>query len=149
MNKIIIFLISLAFAGSLVIINPVPAQGEVGGSAMKASIDTQLNAAAGTKGADYPSPVDPRYTVVFIIRILLTFLGTVFLCLMIYAGFLWMTAGGSEEKAEKAKKLIYQSVIGLIIIFAAYSITIFAFKIAVNYFLDPIGGGSMIKPDLP
>ena len=149
MHKLIIFLISLAFVGSLVIVNPVLATSGVGGSSIQTSIDTQLKAAAGTDGADYPDPVDPRYTVVFIIRILLTLLGTLFVCLIVYAGFLWMTAGGSEEKAEKAKKLIYQSVIGLIIIFAAYSITIFAFKIAVNYFLGPIGGGTLMKPILP
>jgi hypothetical protein len=64
-------------------------------------------------------------TVGKIIKAVLGFLGTVFLALTVYAGVLWMTAGGNEEKVEKAMGIIKTSVIGLIIIIAAYSITYF------------------------
>ncbi len=49
--------------------------------------------------------------------------GTIFLLLTIYAGFLWMTAGGDESNIDKAKKIITSSVIGLIIVLLSYSIT--------------------------
>ena len=38
-----------------------------------------------------------------IINIFLGFLGVIFLCLSLYAGYLYMTAGGEEENIEKAK----------------------------------------------
>jgi len=50
-------------------------------------------------------------------------LGIVLVVLVIYAGFLWMTAQGSEEKIKKAKGIISSAIIGLVLIFAAYSIT--------------------------
>jgi len=60
-----------------------------------------------------------------------------------------MTAGGSDEKVETSKKLLQRSIIGLIIIFSAYSITIFAFKVSLNYFKDPLGSGYYYSPTLP
>ncbi|MBI4457695.1 hypothetical protein HY633_01900 [Candidatus Uhrbacteria bacterium] len=50
-------------------------------------------------------------------------LGTVFVILMIYAGFLYMTAQGNEDQVEKAKTLIKNAIIGLVIMFLAYAIT--------------------------
>ena len=65
--------------------------------------------------------------------------GDYFLGLIIYGGFLWMTAGGNEENVGKAKKTIYYAVIGMLIIFAAYSITYFAFRIAFKAYIPPSG----------
>ena len=76
-----------------------------------------------TPTADY----DIRLMVARIIRIVLELLGIIFLVLIIYAGFKWMTAGGDEEKVTSAKKLLTNSVIGLIIIFAAFAIATFVF----------------------
>lgn len=56
---------------------------------------------------------------------LLGLVGVVLLLLTIYAGFLWMTAAGNEERIAKAKKIIMGSVIGAIIAVAAYAITSF------------------------
>jgi hypothetical protein len=58
----------------------------------------------------------------------LSLLGVIFLILIIYAGFLWMTSGGNEIKVLKAKKIIGSSIVGLIIILSAYSITAFVFN---------------------
>ena len=109
-------------------------------------IGTQLGAAAGSSGAGYGTYSDPRTLVMNIIRITLGFLGTLFLALIVYAGFLWMTAGGAEENLEKAKKLIFRSVIGLIIILSAYAITWAVFKIALNYEDSPLGPGVKVQP---
>jgi len=118
-------------------------------TSIKSDVDAQLQAAAGANGANFSAPVDPRLTAMFIIRIALTLLSIVFLILIIYAGFTWMTAGGSDEKVETSKKLLQRSIIGLIIIFSAYSITIFAFKVSLNYFKDPLGSGYYYSPTLP
>ena len=57
--------------------------------------------------------------------LILSFTGTLFLALTIYAGILWMTASGNEEQVTKATGIIKMAVIGLIICMAAYSITYF------------------------
>jgi hypothetical protein len=44
---------------------------------------------------------------------------------MIFAGLSWMTASGNQEKVNKAKDLMINAVIGLVIVMAAYAITAF------------------------
>lgn len=60
-----------------------------------------------------------------IIRAALGLIGVILVVLIIYAGFLWMTAAGEEEKVTKAKDIIKNCIIGIVIIFAAYAITNF------------------------
>ncbi len=64
-------------------------------------------------------------TVGQIIKIVLGLLGIIFLGLTVYAGFLWMTAAGEEEKVTKAVGILRMAVIGLIIVLAATSLTYF------------------------
>lgn len=90
----------------------------------------QLTAAG--VGGNFDAPIDPRVIVANIIRIALTLLGTILVVLIVYAGFLWMTAAGEADKIEKAKKILYNSVIGMVIILAAYSITTFVVRVALQ-----------------
>lgn len=60
-----------------------------------------------------------------IIGLVLSFVGVIFLILMIFAGLTWMTASGNQEKVSKAKDLMINAVIGLVIVMAAYAITAF------------------------
>jgi len=60
-----------------------------------------------------------------VISIILSFVGVLFFILMIYAGILWMTAQGNEQQVAKAKDLLINATIGLIITLAAYAITSF------------------------
>lgn len=53
----------------------------------------------------------------------LSFLGVIFMILMVYAGYLWMNARGDESKVDKAQSIIRAAIIGLIITVGAYSIT--------------------------
>jgi hypothetical protein len=70
------------------------------------------------------------------IRAVLSFLGIVFIILMIVAGWRWMTAQGNEEAVTQSKDSIRTAIIGLIIVLAAYAITYFVFKYL------PFGGAS-------
>jgi cbb3-type cytochrome oxidase subunit 3 len=58
-----------------------------------------------------------------IIKIFLSFLGVIFLVLIIYGGYIWMLARGNEQQVAQAKNIIEQAIIGLIIVLAAYAIT--------------------------
>lgn len=69
-----------------------------------------------------------------IIGTILSFVGVLFLMLMIYAGVMWMTAQGNDQQVTKAKDLLINSIIGLIIIFAAYAITNFVGGFVSNQF---------------
>ena len=56
------------------------------------------------------------------ISIILGLLGIIFICLLVYAGFNWMTAAGDSDDVKKAKLTIRTSVIGLVITISAYAI---------------------------
>ena len=67
-----------------------------------------------------------------IISALLSILGIIFIILIIYAGFLYMTAGGDDDKVKKAKELMIQGVIGMVIIVSAYAISSFVINMLVT-----------------
>lgn len=100
---------------SLVSMSAVSAQG------LKNS-GKNLDAIAGSAGV---SQADAGSIVGSIINAVLTFVGLIFLVLMVYAGFLWMTAAGDEGKIDKSKSIIIAAIIGLVIVMSAYAITYF------------------------
>lgn len=63
-----------------------------------------------------------------VIGVGLGLIGVVFLILMIYAGYNWMTAQGEEEKVTKAKETIIRAIIGLIIVIGSYAVWRFVFS---------------------
>lgn len=84
---------------------------------------TKLDNVAGSKGAGLNKDINTSIST--IIKGVLSLVGTIFLVLSIYAGMLWMTASGNEDKVTKAKEIITQAVIGLAITLGAYAITAF------------------------
>jgi len=60
-----------------------------------------------------------------IINIVLSILGIVLVVLIIFGGYTWMTAGGSEEKVKKAKSILMNAGIGLLITVSAWAIAAF------------------------
>lgn len=75
-----------------------------------------------------------------VIKVALSFVGVIFLALMVYAGYLWMTAQGEEEPIKKAQNIIKSSIIGLIITVGAYSITSFVVPKILERTTGPTGG---------
>ena len=76
--------------------------------------------------ADIPSIIGT------IVGALLSFIGILFFVLVIYGGYLWMTARGNEEQVGKSISIITQAAIGLIIVAAAYLITRFLGETILN-----------------
>lgn len=72
-----------------------------------------------------------------ILSTLLAFLGVLLVGIFLWAGFKWMTAGGDKDAVGKAQKLMFNAVVGLMIIFAAYAITRF-----VMTTLTSVAGGT-------
>lgn len=68
---------------------------------------------------------DIRIIIANIIRVALGLLGITTVVLMVYAGYMWMTSAGEEEKVAAAKNTIKNAAIGLAIILSAYAIVSF------------------------
>ncbi len=100
---------------------------------------------SGDAGAPYASSDESSLAQIasMIIQAFLGLLGIIFLILLIYAGYNWMTAQGDEDKVEKAKSTITRAIIGLVIITAAYSITYFVFSSLPK---DGAGGSGQSNP---
>lgn len=60
-----------------------------------------------------------------IISLMLGVLGTIAVFLIIYSGFLWMTAGGNEDQVSQAKTIIKQVVVGILVLSLAYALVAF------------------------
>lgn len=89
-----------------------------------AAAEIQKGLSATSKEAGY-APLQLPVLIGGIIQALLGIVGVIFLILAVYAGTLYMTAGGESAKVKKAKDMLTQSLIGLIIIVAAYALTNF------------------------
>lgn len=115
-KKNILFFISVF---SLFLFQPVLAASNLSGQ-----ITTQINVAKDTAGFS-DDVQDPRFTIVYIIQIALSAVAIVFMFLIFYGGYLYIAAHGDEEQIKKAGTIIRSAIIGIIIIFLSYSITIF------------------------
>jgi len=88
-------------------------------------------------------PTTPLVTVIGnVIKWVLGFLGLIATIIIIIGGFQWMSSGGNQEKIDKAKKLMINGLIGLIIVVLAYSISWFIIR-AIEENIGPgeEGGG--------
>ena len=117
-NTFLLILFSLVFIPSVVFAQQKPDIGLGGDGLLKdaaKSAQYDLNTNETTFAATLGS----------VVKLLMSFSGIIFMSLMVYAGFLWMTARGEEAKVDKAQGIIKASIIGLVIVVAAYSITFY------------------------
>ncbi len=108
-----------------------PAQAGLLAPEFKQNIDSntsQFNSAAG-----YDEGTNLLGVAKTVITIILGLLATIFLFLLVYSGFKWMTAAGDADDIKKAKATIRMAIIGLIIILSSYGITYFVFN-QLNFF---------------
>src|SRR3989344_511346 len=68
---------------------------------------------------------DIRVSIMQVVRVALGFLGILAVLIILYAGFVWMTAGGRAERIELAKRILTSAVIGLVIIMLSFAIASF------------------------
>ena len=63
-----------------------------------------------------------------VVQIILSLTGLVFIVLIIYGGYMWGTARGNTDKVDTGRKLIFEAIIGVIIVFGAYILTAFVIQ---------------------
>ncbi len=66
-----------------------------------------------------------------IIKIMLSFVGGIFLILVVLGGYGWMMSGGNEEKLKASQKRLLNGIFGMLIILTAYIITDFVVKFII------------------
>lgn len=72
---------------------------------------------------------DVRVVIARIIRVALGLIGIIMVVLLMYGGYLWMSAGGNNEQISKAQQVLKNAAIGLAIILSSYAITIFVMRV--------------------
>ncbi len=73
----------------------------------------------GQNVTDYTTP---EFMIFRFINLLIWVFSAVSIILFLYGGFVYATAGGDAEKAEKAKKIIIGTIIGVLIFSCSYLI---------------------------
>lgn len=120
----------LYVALSFLWVAPIPVFGQVDFSRQVREIGEEIY---GTE-----NPADLKDFIANLIRIVLGFVGIIFLLLIIWGGIQWMTSGGNEQRIESAKKRIVNATIGLTIVIMAYAIASFV----VNSLGQATGGAA-------
>ncbi len=107
----------------------------------------QLDGAAYTELGN--STILPQTNIIImiakIIRIFLGILGIILTILLMYAGWLYMTSQGQATQVEKAKNIIKQAVIGLVIILTSYAIASFILNVLLGNNAPPL----VVDPPAP
>ena len=118
--------------GALMLVTFVP-------TAAASLISTQDNpaeiaAATGSQGSI-------RELVLTIVNFALGFLGLIAVLMIIYGGFLYITAGGEQEGVDKGKKILQYALIGIIIILLSFAIVNTVLGVASNGAASSGGSG--------
>lgn len=140
LSSVFSILVSIFFFGPIMVqaqdINTADLQsalnaGATAGGSYDFKAQSGLNATGDVAGYDTGATATTFEAIISsVIYIVISFIGVIFFVLLIYGGFIWMTAQGSDEKVGKAKKIVTNSVIGLIITLSAYAISFFL----ISYF---------------
>ena len=118
MNKIKLLIVSLAFAGGLAFLLPVPEVSAVNvfNEACRGAESTALCQGRSDSAESMVSPI---------ISTLLYIIGIVAVVMIIIGGIMYTTSAGDPGKTKKAKDTILYSVIGLVVAVLAYAIVEF------------------------
>lgn len=103
---------------------PTFAQGPLQAGLQDEILGTAQQSAIVGLGQRAASELDIRVYVLRFVRGALSFVGLIFVILILYGGFTFMT-GGTEEKMDNAKKIIGHATIGVLIIITSYGIALF------------------------
>lgn len=77
---------------------------------------------------EWISPIgkkSPSQIIGSVIKTVLGIIGAIALLIFVYGGIMWMTSGGSPERIKKAQTTLIWAVIGLLVIFASYTLVDF------------------------
>ena len=97
---------------------------------------------AGTEDVSISSDIDKRplgAVILAMVNYFIGFLGFIAVIMFVYAGVLWVVAGGNDDQIGKAKNIMTYSALGLLIVILSYSI--------VRFITGSAGGGQTCATD--
>lgn len=135
-QKVSLILLSLFL---VCLVQPVIAQDENSQLQDPSGMLTELESVAEGVGL---TKQEPTVLIGDIVNWILGFMGVILAIMVIYGGIRWMTAAGNAEQIDKAKNTIINGIIGLVIVFLAYSIARFVLQgleevLETNEFVGP------------
>ena len=83
-----------------------------------------------TSQTEQATASDLRDTIRRAINIILGFLGILTVILVLYGGFVWLTAAGSEDNVKKGRDILIWAAIGAIVISIAWTISSYILNVA-------------------
>ncbi len=83
-------------------------------------------------------------TIVNVINWALGLIGLVGVVMVLYGGYLWLTAAGNVDRITRAKKILINAVIGLAIILFAWAIVNYVLKLGQDVTGGPGGGDTCV-----
>ncbi len=98
----------------------------VGVRAQSALDTAPVDTAATAAGVD--GSVDLITLIGRIINVVFGFLGVIMLGYILYAGYLWMSAGGDTKKVDEARNTIRNAIIGMVILVSSFAIVSFIMR---------------------
>ncbi|MBP7006385.1 hypothetical protein KBB27_04680 [Patescibacteria group bacterium] len=127
---------TLLYKGAAIATVAIPAFGNVASAApspfaTNSTMRRDVGTIAGNAGLSSSGTATLPQIIGNIINIALGFMGILLLVYLIYAGFLWMTSTDSKGP-DKAKEMIKNAIVGLIIIVSAFAISGFVMNALVN-----------------
>lgn len=87
-----------------------------------------LNDTASSSGFTSQDKKSPEGIIQPIVAAVLSLVGILFLGLAIFGGIQWMTARGNEQQIEKARSILTNAIIGLIVVAGAYALSYFILR---------------------
>ena len=118
MKKVLVVLICIIFSSFIM-------TAALAGNAFEnaqTTLQTGGEQAIGETNSDLPTVIGR------IVRAILVVMGMVLTIYVIRGGYMYMTAGGDTGQVTKAKEYLKNSIIGLVIIMLAYSISNYVLK---------------------
>ncbi len=99
-----------------------------------AAADTSALAGLGVAGkeAGFSDQLAITTLVGNVVNLALSLSGIILVSLLVYGGFLYLTAAGNPDAVKKAKSLMMNAVIGIVIIVSAYAISVFVLDAVVQ-----------------
>lgn len=89
---------------------------------LQEEMQTQTENFAGKSGAGLGKDTVLLVMVALIVKVALSFIGTIFTVYLVYGGFLFITSAGEEEKITKAKHIVTNGAIGIAVVLSAWGI---------------------------
>lgn len=114
---------------------------------VKDGIGNNAQSVGGTAGYEEGTADSALILIQTGISAFLGIIGILLLVYILYAGYNWMTAEGEEEKVTEAKSTIKRAITGLVIIIAAYAISVFVMsRLEVGILKGDGGGAGTVTP---